>query len=559
MGFLTNIWTRYSDRTADAVADNVLTNMQANVPEITDHSLMNLFVKIVKIFGGISELLHYYIDNAAREAQMDGARIYSNVVKLSRAYDYRISSHQGAYAQLTFEYTSTSTLVWPGTSIPAGAIVSTADGLQFVTIDDLTIPAGSYATARGQVSAQNIQAITGQALGTSDGTADQVFVVDEKVAGFSIVVKIGIQVWTSVETLAYSKPTDLHFVQSINEDGKVTVKFGDGLYGLIPPAASAITIDYYTTAGATGNVDGQTITQIISGVPVVASYSASVTNRESAVGGRDIEPIISIKQGTARSIRTRLRAVTPLDFVDIALIHPQVENAAIIFTCGKVVDLYIVPVGGGLAPPALLTDVENFFEDKRIVTVGVSASTAGQIRITAKIVVYARPGYQVSAVKPNVEAAWVNYFLPANQTISGTVNIGDLYEAVEAAEGVKVSEITLLNAQPYARPTATTLVPLDWDVEVLPGSTVETHWQILITSPTQYQLLKDNNFVGTFTIGALVTQTEVEFTVNASTYTVGDRWDFITYPYGGNKIELNEPSIPVSSVADIQLTVIPTV
>ena len=53
MGFLTNIWTRYTDRTADATKDNVLTNMQAEVPEITDHSLMNLFVKIEKIASWI--------------------------------------------------------------------------------------------------------------------------------------------------------------------------------------------------------------------------------------------------------------------------------------------------------------------------------------------------------------------------------------------------------------------------------------------------------------------------------------------------------------------------
>lgn len=38
--------------------------MQTKVPEITDHTESNLFVKIISIWAALVELLHYYIDNA---------------------------------------------------------------------------------------------------------------------------------------------------------------------------------------------------------------------------------------------------------------------------------------------------------------------------------------------------------------------------------------------------------------------------------------------------------------------------------------------------------------
>ena len=558
MGFLTNIWTRYTDRTSDATKDNVLTNMQAEVPEITDHSLMNLFVKIVGIFSGIAELLHYYIDNAAREAQMDGARIFSNVVKLARAHDYRISPQVAASVVLTFEYTSTTTIVFPGAVIPAGAYVSTADGKLFRVAQSLTLPAGNFQTARGQISAVNITSVPSFTLATGTGQPNQQYVITDKVDSFSVKITISSFVWTSVETLAYSSPLDRHFVQTVNEDGQVVIIFGDSVNGQIPPNATAILCTYFTTDGEQGNVESLSINTIVSGVPAVANYTASVFNAESAAGGRGVEPITTIKQNCARSNRTRLRGVTPLDYEDLARLVPSVAASGVIFTCGKTVSIYVVPNGGGLASPALLASVVAYFDDKRIITHKVVAESAGEVRIKASIKIIALPGFDLVDLATAVEDAWEAFFATENQEISGAVNIGDLYQTVEAVNGVRYSEITLLNAEPYARPSATTLIPLDWTVEVLPPNTLETTWGILIISATDYQLFKNNNYQATYTIGALVSLPEIEFTVNASTYTVGDRWNFVTYPYGGNSVLLNEPSIPVSSAADIILTLLPS-
>jgi hypothetical protein len=555
MAFLTNIWSRYTDRTADQMKDNVVTNLQSQVPEITDHSESNLFIKLVNMFTGLLEGLNYNIDNVGRESHMDSARLYSNVVRLSRSWDYRISSQQAAQVQLTISYISTSVLAFPGATIPSGSIVQTANGIQFVTVEPLVITSGSFSTAKGQVSATNVIAIPYTSLGTSDGTANQILIVNDKISGFTATIRVGgIDIYESVETFAYSLATDKHFIQTVNEDGEVIIKFGDGTNGIVPTLSDSLEIQYNQTNGIDGNVLGQTIVQIVGGFPVVSNYTVSVTNLEAAVAGTEVESAVSIKQNVARLFRTRNRAVTELDFVDIAILEPQVENAGVIFECGKTVNVYIVPIGGGLAPPSLLADVEAWFNDnRRIITHRIRAFTAGEIHIKGTIDVTAKSGFDLNQVQTNVENAWLGYFASTNQQISGTVRIGDIYEAVEAAEGVDYSVITLLNAEPYARAIGITNTVLDWDVITNTTSTTQVNWSILIVGASTYQLLKDSNFVGTFTIGVQVVQPEITFTVNASSYSNGDKWTFVSYPYGGNSILLDEPSIPVSDLTDLIL------
>jgi hypothetical protein len=535
--------------------DNVVTNLQSQVPEITDHSESNLFIKLVNMFTGLLEGLNYNIDNVGRESHMDSARLYSNVVRLSRSWDYRISSQQAAQVQLTISYISTSVLAFPGATIPSGSIVQTANGIQFVTVEPLVITSGSFSTAKGQVSATNVIAIPYTSLGTSDGTANQILIVNDKISGFTATIRVGgIDIYESVETFAYSLATDKHFIQTVNEDGEVIIKFGDGTNGIVPTLSDSLEIQYNQTNGIDGNVLGQTIVQIVGGFPVVSNYTVSVTNLEAAVAGTEVESAVSIKQNVARLFRTRNRAVTELDFVDIAILEPQVENAGVIFECGKTVNVYIVPIGGGLAPPSLLADVEAWFNDnRRIITHRIRAFTAGEIHIKGTIDVTAKSGFDLNQVQTNVENAWLGYFASTNQQISGTVRIGDIYEAVEAAEGVDYSVITLLNAEPYARAIGITNTVLDWDVITNTTSTTQVNWSILIVGASTYQLLKDSNFVGTFTIGVQVVQPEITFTVNASSYSNGDKWTFVSYPYGGNSILLDEPSIPVSDLTDLIL------
>jgi hypothetical protein len=132
--------------------------------------------------------------------------------------------------------------------------------------------------------------------------------------------------------------------------------------------------------------------------------------------------------------------------------------------------------------------------------------------------------------------------------------LSDITEVIENIRGVANSDIVKLVAQPFPIQISPTTKPLNWTRNLLVGSTTTIKWRIVILSITQYQLFKNGFFIGNFTIGTPVVQTEVSFTVNADTYTIGDTWEFVTYKYSANII-LAEPSIPTLSESDIILNI----
>lgn len=87
------------------------------------------------------------------------------------------------------------------------------------------------------------------------------------------------------------------------------IRFGNGTHGMIPPAGSRIIANYLSGGGFVGNVPRDTITQLRSAVPFVAS----VTNPVAAVGGADGESRPALCVRGPQRLRHRDRAITPSD------------------------------------------------------------------------------------------------------------------------------------------------------------------------------------------------------------------------------------------------------
>ncbi|TAG87082.1 MAG: hypothetical protein EAZ20_11425, partial [Bacteroidetes bacterium] len=81
---------------------------------------------------------------------------------------------------------------------------------------------------------------------------------------------------------------------------------------------------------------------------------------------------------------------------------------------------------------------------------------------------------------------------------------------------------------------------------------IVTKFKILVQSSINYQLFKNDVFVGNYTFGVLVNTTECSFKINNNGYSIGDTWEFIMYPKNKNII-LEEASIPALYENDIVL------
>lgn len=127
--------------------------------------------------------------------------------------------------------------------------------------------------------------------------------------------------WHERTHLHDAKPSDRAYVL---ERATGLIRFGDGTQGMVPPAGSRIVATYLTGGGLAGNMQPDTITQLRSAVPFVAS----VTNPIVVVGGADGEPVAAIRDRGPQHLRHRDRAVTVSDIEWIARdASPEVARA----------------------------------------------------------------------------------------------------------------------------------------------------------------------------------------------------------------------------------------
>lgn len=547
MGFLQNNWINYIDRSYQQIKEQVLTALQSRVPEITDHTESNIFVKMISIWSGVAEMLGYYIDSTARETFLDSARLYKSVIKIAKMFDYRVRANIAASANLRF---TASSSLHTGITIPAGTIVENTDGIRFLTTEPVTIPAGE---TTAEVSAEQSVLNIGQSIGTSNGSTNQTFELPLDIVDGSVLVKVGGVAWTPAETFAFSNSTSQIYVVSVNELGVPIIKFGDGIVGQIPNNGVAITADYKTTLAEIGNVGANTITNLISTLILPTGITISVNNVERASSGRGIEDINDIKRNIPLALRTKYRAVTYQDYIDVTELAAGVAKAGVSFSCGKKVHIFVVPEGGGIATTSLLNSTKLWLEERKMITTAIEMHPAGEIHILLDIALVVKPQYTQSVVVQNVKAALTDFISYKYQDISGRIEIGDIYEVIEKTEGVDYSRLQKIVPVPYAIAVQTDTPALDWSVVVTPNSLTETTWYITVLNTNEFQVLKNGTFVGNFTFGALVQMPEVEFTVNNVGYSINDSWTFKTYKYN-DSVDLNEPSLPVSLDSDITIT-----
>lgn len=543
MASLQNKFVSYVDRSLDQIKDNVLTKFQINVPEVTDHTESNPWVKAINIWAALVEMLGYYIDRRAQEVYISYVRKFADAIDIATLFNYRAKGTIPAKVDLRFyiDAPAVSDII-----IPINSEVQTGDGIIFLTTEAGTILTGQIEVF---IPAEQVVSVTGTVLGTSDGAPNQKFEMEDNVVDNSVSILVSATSFTNQETLAYSFAADNHFVAGLNKNALMEVRFGDDINGAIPASTQDVVADYKLSEGENGNVGAGTITQINSAITVPGGVTLKVENQLDAAGGADQENLSKLQKNIPLSIRTNDRMVTDSDYKDQTELAPGVAKAAIDFNCANTIDIYIAPDGGGIASGALIATTESFVETKKIVGRAVNIKAAGEITIQFQINLFVLSNFVRATIVQAVKDALTDFLSSDNQEIGATVYLSDMYEVIENVDGVDNSDILVMTGIPYARPVNNTTV-LSWSRIIQSNSDSTNKWQIIFTSSTDYILKKNGTTVGTFSVGNQVFQDEIIFTINAGSYVLGDQYEFYTYRYTGT-VNLQELSIPVTDDSNI--------
>lgn len=553
MAFL-NEWVGYLDRSYEQIKNSLIQRLRVKVPEITDYSESNILVIIIGMFAGLMEMLGYYIDNMLREAYIATARRFSSVVKLVKLLDYRIKAKTSASADITISFLDGSNQPTNTTStgiIPKNTKLS-AGNLIFQTLEDFNVPAGVSSVI---VPFSQYEEVTAQNLGTTTGALNEVFSIGLNYVHDSIEVEINSQAWVRQNTLGLSTPTDKHFIVEIDVDGVAKVVFGDGTNGEIPQSGYPVLASYKTCSGIIGNVLANTITTEVdvSGVILPGVTNFEFTNLKAAAGGTEYEDLGRIKVRAPLSIRTLDRAVTKQDYEDIAIMAPGVALAKVDFDCGKAFDIYIAPLGGGLAQGALISSTQAYVDERKMITTFPIIKPAGESFVY--IEVFIKPKFRVDPVNAQADtlAALLELGKFENSDINKAIRLSDLYAIVDNLIRIDYLNINFLALRPYARPINNNSTELVWEVLPTVNSNSNITWRLRYLGSNTFQVFKAGVLIGTATINTLFTESTIEFTILPGSYTLGETWEFINYRVNKD-IEVSDFSVPIINSSNVSIT-----
>jgi len=556
MATINNPWVGYLDRNFRSIKNRILTRMGETIPEMTDHSDSNILVVAIEAFSGVAEMIAYYIDNMAREAFITTARKYSSVVKHTRLIDYRIKAKVPASVDLSIFFTNLDGTPYTNPTeftIPIGTAFTTANGIQFLTVSDNIVKAGATAAS---ISVRQKTLVSNDNLGITSDQVDQVFSLGTDYVNNSIQITIGGEPWFFKQTLGRSLPTDKDYIVDVSANKEAYIRFGDGINGAIPTAGQNVVGDYYTSLGSLGNVEVNTIINTtydfstLHGIPKV-----TITNILKASNGTDFEDIERIRRSAPLSLRTLDRAVTFQDYKDIALLAPGVDKAEVSFSCGKYVYIYIAPNNGGIASTSLLNDVENYFDNKKMVTTFVRPLPTGESGIYIDATVTGKFRKDGIQLKNELTALLLDKYSYDNSDINKTIRESDLISLIDNYVYVDYLTLNELSTVSYIRPEGHT-TQLDYSLKINSGSTTNQVWKIKYNGDT-FILFKGNQQVANLEAGVPFTDLSniLTITVNAGAYAIGNEWSFTTQPINKDQVG-RDYAIPVLKPENLKLTII---
>jgi hypothetical protein len=250
--------------------------------------------------------------------------------------------------------------------------------------------------------------------------------------------------WTERSGLFGAGPKDRTYTAWIDDDHKTHVRFGDGLTGArLPTGRANVVATYRHGLGSEGNVAARRITTALDKPAGVAS----VVNPLAAAGGVDPESRDGARVNAPNTVRTFDRAVSLLDFADLAREFTGIEKAFATWVWDgeeRVVHVTVGGVDGEALTAEQLEGLRSYLDRRRDPnrTLRIAEYRAVPFSVTMSIEV--EPDRFNEDVQEAVTASVTEYFAYDNCEFGVAVHLSDLYEVAHRSSGVVSARITVL-------------------------------------------------------------------------------------------------------------------
>lgn len=240
-------------------------------------------------------------------------------------------------------------------------------------------------------------------------------------------------------------------------------------YGLAPKNTT-LTVTYLSGGGAEYNVLSNELTIVTSVTAASGDTSTVVTNNPNpASGGGDGDTVEELRQNIALEFSSQLRSVTQEDYLARTLSMPskfgKIAKAFITKDDGTftnynqnspnqkdqiLVSLYVLALNdnGNLAQPsaALITNLQNYISEYRMMTDAVDIKSAYVINIGCNFDITVRPNFTSQDVISRCLIQLQDYFNVDNWQINEPMQLSDIYTLLDQVQGVQtVKNVEIVN------------------------------------------------------------------------------------------------------------------
>lgn len=251
------------------------------------------------------------------------------------------------------------------------------------------------------------ESIDSQVISKSDGiTKFQEFdFPDKNVILSTILITIGGVSYTNVESLVNSISTDKHWELIVKSEGYSGCRFGDGTYGILPPANDII-VEYAVGGGSNSNILTLNKINIYTGG---SSDIVGIFNATTFTGAADEEDLELAKILGPLLLKARDRFVTQEDGEALILAYGGISLVQVQKNTYGPLSCQILGVanGGGNPSAGIRTAIETYLIDKSIlesIDIRFNAYTPKTVIVTSATKVL--PGYTWAIISPYITLAW---------------------------------------------------------------------------------------------------------------------------------------------------------
>jgi len=546
----------YTSKDYESIKNDLLALIPNFAPAWTSRDSSDFGIVLLELFSYLGDLLNYQIDRAANESFITTATQRDSVLKLAALLGYTPNEISPARGTVTFTNKDAST-----PSIPKGTKVYSGGNnpVTFVTDSLITLASGVGATTSVTVT-QGIP-VTSEPIGTSDGTANQKFVLANtgvmpgSVSSNLISVSVNGVLYSRVSnvTILDYGSTDLIYYVTTDGDGYTYIVFGDGTSGIIPAGQVTVSYIYSEASGTSGNISAGSINSFdTTGLTI----NATITNAAGFSGGTDVETTDSIRLNAPKSLRTLNRAVSLSDYESLALTQSGISKAKALASAFSSVSLFVAGSNASIPSSSTLSSLVTFFSTRTPpgTTVTAAAYTPSYPYLNVSVAAY--PQYNAEVVKAETQKAIATLFDYSTADFAEQYPEGAVYAAclkVPGVYNVTISDLEKLPASPAASgiftktaiTTATVTSSTSQGTSISASSTNGIWKGAVIISPTTLagatidSVTSSTAFTLSTTPSAVTIPSGTTITVDGNAGTVPGQRDLI---FGYNEVPVYETS-----------------